>query len=153
MAISVYTDIPNPNKEGTQAIPYEGEEVTPTNKGNYPECENCEYKLDVEMSYPCAKSHTEIRDNMTDEGCGLEDCCLCEAEGNEQETEELSYRFFLFAHLYDCVLKEDAKLEYDLLFPKVVAHYYKYLESSYNDHNMSEYECIIDFLENSEDEK
>jgi len=122
--------------------------MTPVNKGNFKECEYCEYKTDEDVKYPCLKSHTDVREAMTGLGCGLLQLAEDEATDHDEDIENLSYRFYLFSKLYDEVLAHDAELEYDILFPKVVQHYRDYLESQYNDHNMSEYECIMDFLEN-----
>jgi hypothetical protein len=59
----------------------------------------------------------------------------------------MDYSFFLFSKLYDLKFKSDAKLEYDILFEKVLHIYSKWKEwDILNGIALSEYESMDLFL-------
>lgn len=56
-----------------------------------------------------------------------------------------SYSFFLFSKLYSLIVKID-DYAYDVLFDDILEWYNKYDESTYNDGNKPEYECMVEYL-------
>ena len=62
----------------------------------------------------------------------------------------MRYSEFLFAQLFmhhvETNETEYQDLEYDLIFPEVLKHNALFLESKFNTPLKSEYDCIIDYL-------
>lgn len=59
----------------------------------------------------------------------------------------IEYSAFLFSQLF-MLRQEFANMEYDLAFPIMLRHMHIFEQSKYNDENKSEYDCIIDYLNN-----
>ena len=56
----------------------------------------------------------------------------------------MNYSFFLFTQLYNAYV--GIVYEYDLLFEDLLILYSKYEDSSYNNPDKGEYECMENFL-------
>ena len=59
----------------------------------------------------------------------------------------MNYRFFLFSKLFDAMI--GIEYEYDLMFGDLQILFEEYDNSSYNDSNESEYECIVEFFKDN----
>lgn len=60
-----------------------------------------------------------------------------------------NYSFFLFSQLYNVIMPQTAtEISYDELFYDVIMAYEEYENSSYNDDNQPEYECMVNYLSN-----
>ena len=60
-----------------------------------------------------------------------------------------NYSFFLFSQLYNAIMPQTAtEMSYDELFYEVSDLYEEYKESTYNDSNQPEYECVVNYLSN-----
>lgn len=59
----------------------------------------------------------------------------------------MNYSFFLFTQLYNEIV--GIQYEYDLLFEDLNLLFDQYNDSSFNDENQPEYECIVSFLNHS----
>jgi len=57
----------------------------------------------------------------------------------------MDYSHFLFAQLFYAIFPQ-ATIEYDLVYPHIIALYDEYEISAYNMDTKSEYDCITDFL-------
>ena len=65
----------------------------------------------------------------------------------------MNYSFFLFSKLYDLKFKDDAKLEYDMLFEKILPIYSHWQEwDILNGLKMGQYESMDTFLTRLTDE-
>jgi hypothetical protein len=64
-----------------------------------------------------------------------------------------NYIFFLFCELARIKSKELTKEPYDIQFPVFVDLYNEYTQSPQSEQNKSEYDCIIDFLNDKELER
>ena len=60
----------------------------------------------------------------------------------------MNYQFFLFTQLYNEVI--GIQYEYDILFGDIKNLYYEYLISDFNDDELPEYECMVNFLKHNE---
>ena len=56
----------------------------------------------------------------------------------------MNYSFYLFCKLRDIILPSNT--EYDILFKLDCALYEKYDLSTFNDPNLGEYTCVVNFL-------
>lgn len=54
------------------------------------------------------------------------------------------YSFYLFTKLYDVII--GTQIEYDILFELLVDLHKEYEMSHFNDGRLSEYDCIVNFL-------
>jgi hypothetical protein len=63
----------------------------------------------------------------------------------------MKYSEFLFSQLFMNHIEnnetEYQELEYDLIFPEVLKHRGLFLESNYNVDTLSEYDCIVNYIE------
>jgi len=65
----------------------------------------------------------------------------------------MNYSFFLFSKLYDLKFKDDAKLEYDMLFEKMFPIYLHWkIWDTLNGLGIGEYESMNTFLTRLTDE-
>lgn len=55
-----------------------------------------------------------------------------------------TYSFFLFSKLHDLIVHSES--EYDILYEEQCSEYNKFRESSYNNPDEPEYECIVEYL-------
>lgn len=62
----------------------------------------------------------------------------------------MNYSFYLFTKLFNTVI--NIEYEYDLMFNDLSEWFNKYESSIYNDENKTEYECILDFLNNNKEQ-
>lgn len=62
----------------------------------------------------------------------------------EDKRERNTYSFFLFGQLTSAILK--VEYEYDIFFEDVRQLYNEYNDSSFNDANQSEYDCMVNYL-------
>lgn len=60
----------------------------------------------------------------------------------------MNYQFFLFTQLYNEII--GIQYEYDILFGDIKNLYYEYLISDFNDDELPEYECMVNFLKHNE---
>ena len=63
----------------------------------------------------------------------------------------INYNEFLFYTLLQEIKNDNhplTKLEYDLCFSLIHKYYNDFLESNYNDDNLSEYDAIINYINN-----
>ena len=60
-------------------------------------------------------------------------------------TNQPSYSFFLFSKLYSLIVKVD-DYAYDVLYDDILSWYIIYDESTYNDGNKPEYECMVEYI-------
>lgn len=63
----------------------------------------------------------------------------------------MNYNVYLFSCLMKLFDKEFEKMEYDLQFEKAIEEYVKFENSTFNDVNKSEYDCIVNYLKNTYD--
>lgn len=59
----------------------------------------------------------------------------------------MNYNVYLFSCLLKIYDKEFNELEYDLQFQRVPKLYEDFFESDFNNENKSEYDCMIEYLE------
>ena len=63
----------------------------------------------------------------------------------------MNYEDFLFSQLFMNYIEnnetEYQELEYDLIFPEVLKHQKLFLKSNFNVDVRSEYDCIVNYLE------
>lgn len=61
----------------------------------------------------------------------------------------MEYTYFLFTQLYLAYSDSDiTSMPYDDLYPIIMQKYGEYDNSPYNDNNIGEYQCIINWLDN-----
>ena len=63
----------------------------------------------------------------------------------------INYNEFLFYNLIQLFSNNNhplVNLEFDLAFNTINKYYNDFITSNYNDENISEYDCIIDYLNN-----
>ena len=64
----------------------------------------------------------------------------------------MNYEDFLFSQLFMNYIENNKTkykhLEYDIIFPELLKHQTLFLNSEFNTNSKSEYECIINYLEN-----
>lgn len=60
----------------------------------------------------------------------------------------MNYPFFLFTQLYNEVI--GIQYEYDMLFGDLQNLYSEYESSEFNDEELPEYECMVNFLKHNE---
>lgn len=58
----------------------------------------------------------------------------------------MTYSFYLFCKLRDIMLPNE--LPYDITFDNDIELYNIFLNSKFNNENVGEYECIVNFLQN-----
>jgi len=63
----------------------------------------------------------------------------------------MNYNIYLFSCLLKLFDNEFEQLEYDLQYEAAVKGYLKFANSSFNDVNKSEYDCIVNYLKNEYD--
>lgn len=56
----------------------------------------------------------------------------------------MTYSFYLFCRLREVILPSE--LEYDLQFESDIELYNQYFVSQYNDENIGEYQCIVNYI-------
>lgn len=65
----------------------------------------------------------------------------------------MNYQDFLFSQLFMNYIEnnktEYQELEYDLIYPEVLKHKELYINSNFNTDMLSEYDCIINYLQNT----
>lgn len=62
------------------------------------------------------------------------------------------YQLYLFSQLFHETLKDCLEdTPYDLLFSIIVNELEKFEESKFNDENQSEYDCMLNYLNENED--
>ncbi len=65
----------------------------------------------------------------------------------------MNYENFLFSQLFMIHVENNEtrykELEYDLIYPEVIAHQEFFLKSKHNIDTESEYDCIINYLEDN----
>jgi len=64
----------------------------------------------------------------------------------------MGYSFFLFAKLHDAVFGVSEE-PYDLQYEELYVSYNRYKVSPYNDPNIGEYECMVNYLQHLKSEK
>lgn len=57
----------------------------------------------------------------------------------------MGYSFFLFTKLHDVIIGKSSET-YDIQYEGLYIEYNRYIASRYNDMNVGEYECMLDYL-------
>lgn len=58
----------------------------------------------------------------------------------------MGYSFFLFSKLHECVFGVSEE-PYDLQYEELYVTFGRYSVSSYNDKNVGEYDCMVNYLQ------
>jgi hypothetical protein len=61
----------------------------------------------------------------------------------------MNYNFYLFSKLFDTIIS--VEYEYDYMFDDLIKLFKEYNESSYNDVNYSDYDCMVKFFNDNRD--
>ena len=65
----------------------------------------------------------------------------------------MSYNQYLFSCLLKLFDSEFEQMEYDIQYDVVFSKYEEFENSSYNDENRDEYECIVEYLTDKYEKK